>query len=309
LKNSENSKKGLIFNIERFAVDDGPGIRTLVFFKGCNLHCSWCQNPESQNPQIEIMFHENKCSSCGRCVEVCPRNAVYLSEEFGYLTDTAECDACGLCVKECYYSARETIGRYYSVDELMVEILKDVHFFEESGGGVTFSGGEPLLQAEFLKAVLKECKLHGIRTAIETAGYVAWSKFESIINYIDLVFIDFKHFDNDIHKKETGVSNDLIIGNIYLLNKTGIDVIVRIPVIPEFNFNEETIKEMFLILSEYKNIEHIELLPFHILGKGKYKGLGRSYKFEYTKSLKKQDLEYLKEIGGNMGLNVIVGSI
>ena len=309
MKNDKPGKKGLIFNIERFAVDDGPGIRTLVFFKGCNLHCSWCQNPESQKLGVEIIFHENKCAACGRCIELCPKDAVYLDKEYGYLSNPAKCDGCGLCVKECYNSAREIVGSYYTVDELMSEIVKDVHFFEESGGGVTFSGGEPILQTEFLKAVLKECKLQGISTAIETAGYAAWSKFASIIDYIDLVFIDYKHFASDIHQKETGVSTDLIIENINRLKETGIDIIVRIPVIPEFNFNEETIKEMFLILSEYKNIKHIELLPFHILGKGKYKGLGRSYKFENTKSLKKQELEHLKILGNDMGLTVLIGSI
>ena len=308
MKNDSDNKE-LIFNIERFAVDDGPGIRTLVFFKGCNLHCSWCQNPESQKSAVEIIFHEDKCTACGRCIVLCPQNAVYLDEKYGYLSNPVKCDGCGLCVKECYNSAREMVGQYYSVDELMSEIIKDAHFFDESGGGVTFSGGEPILKAGFLKAVLKECKLQGISTAIETAGYAVWSKFETIIDYIDLVFIDFKHFESNIHQKETGVSNDLIIENIKRLNKTGIDVIVRIPVIPGFNFNEETIKEMFLIISEYKNIKHIELLPFHILGKGKYKGLGRPYKFETTKSLKKQDLEVLKAIGDNMGLKVLIGSI
>ena len=302
-------EKGLIFNIERFAVDDGPGIRTLVFFKGCNLHCSWCQNPESQRPKIEIMFHENKCAACGRCIEVCPQSAVYPDKKYGYLSDPAKCDGCGQCTRECYYSAREIVGSYYSVDELMREIVKDIHFFEESGGGVTFSGGEPILQSEFLKQILIECRKHSIHTAIETAAYAAWSKFALIIDYLDLVFIDFKHYNSEIHLRETGVSNDLILDNISRLNETGIDVIVRIPVIPKVNFNEETIKEMFLLLSMYKNLKHVELLPFHILGKGKYKGLGRSYKFEDKKSIKKQELEPLKAMGKDMGLNVIIGSI
>jgi len=302
-------EKGLIFNIERFAVDDGPGIRTLVFFKGCNLHCSWCQNPESQKSGIEIIFHENKCTACERCIDICPRGAVYLDKKYGYLSDPVKCDGCGLCARECYYSAREIVGSYYSVDELMAEIVKDAHFFKESGGGVTFSGGEPLLQAEFLKSTLVECKKNGIHTAMETAGYAAWSKFLSILDYLDLVFIDLKHYDSNIHLKETGVPNGLILDNIGRLNETDTDIIVRIPVIPGVNFDEETIKKMFLLLSRYKNIRHIELLPFHILGKGKYKGLGRLYKFEDIKSLKKQELEPLRVIGRDMGLNVLIGSI
>ncbi len=309
MENDTFDGKGLIFNIERFAVDDGPGIRTLVFFKGCNLHCSWCQNPESQKAGIEIIFHESKCAACGRCIEVCPQDAVYLDKQFGYLSDFTKCDGCGICTKECYYSAREIVGRFYSVDEIISEILKDVHFYKESGGGVTFSGGEPLLQAEFLKRVLIECRKNGIHTALETAGYAAWSKFEMILDYLDLVFIDFKHYDSSIHIKETGVSNSLIIGNIGRLDETDIDVIVRIPVIPGVNFDKETIKRMYLKLSEYKNLKHIELLPFHILGKGKYRGLGIPYKFENIKSLKERDLEQIRDIGMNMGLNVLIGSV
>ncbi len=309
MKNDTVNEKGLIFNIERFAIDDGPGIRTLVFFKGCNLHCSWCQNPESQRSGIEILFNENKCAACGKCIEICPQGAVYLDKEYGYLTDYNKCTGCGICARECYYSAREIAGHYYSVDEIMAEIVKDIHFFEESGGGVTFSGGEPLIQAGFLRKVLIECRNHSIHTAVETAGYTSWSKFKSVIDYLDLVFIDFKHYDSDIHLKETGVPNDLIMDNISRLNETDIDVIVRIPVIPGVNFDEETLKKMFLKLSGYKNIMHIELLPFHVLGKGKYRGLGRPYKFEDIKSLKKHDLEQFRKTGEDMGLNVLIGSI
>jgi pyruvate formate lyase activating enzyme len=309
LENDTDLERGLIFNIERFAIDDGPGIRTLVFFKGCNLHCSWCQNPESQQKNIEILFLANKCSACGRCIEICPQSAIYVDEEYGYLSDSTKCDGCGVCVKECYYSAREIVGRYYTVAELMHEITKDFHFYEESGGGVTFSGGEPLLQSKFLKQVLLKCRQSGIHTALETAGHVSWTNFKSIAALADLVFIDFKHHESAVHFKETGVSNELIIENIRRLNGIHAAVIVRIPVIPGINFHEETFEKMFLVLSEFENIQHIELLPFHILGKGKYRGLGRTYAFETMKSLKKQDLEQVRKIGNDMGLHVIIGSI
>lgn len=309
LIHGNNTEKGIIFNIERFAIDDGPGIRTLVFFKGCNLHCSWCQNPESHKPKIEILFHKNVCSACGRCIEVCPQHAVYLDEKYGYLSDYTKCDGCGLCVKECYYSAREMVGCYYSVDELMAEIVKDLHFFEESGGGVTFSGGEPLLQAEFLKQVLIACRSAHIHTALETAGNISWEIIEPLIDFLDLVFIDYKQYDSDIHLKETGVPNKRIIETISRLNESDKEVIVRIPIIPGVNFTVEILQKMFGELTKYRNLKHIELLPFHALGKGKYQGLGMPYKFDEVKSLKKQDLESVRRIGSEMGLQVLIGSI
>ena len=242
---------GKIFNIQKFCTGDGPGIRTVVFFKGCNLKCRWCHNPESQNPQKEILFYKNKCTDCGRCKNLT------IDEEFF-----------------CFNDAKEICGKEYTVDEVLKEILKDRTFYKNSGGGVTFSGGECMLQMDFLMEILKKCKENGIHTAVDTAGHIPWENFEKVIPYTDLFLYDIKSMDTKVHKEYTGAGNELILENLSKLLKENTNVWVRIPVIPDVNDTEDEMKEIKSFFEKSKFPEKIELLPYHGMGEHKYEALG-----------------------------------
>ena len=218
--------EGLIFSIQRYSLHDGPGIRTIVFFKGCNLRCLWCHNPESQSAVPELMSYPDKCRNCGACTAFC-------SKAF-----TDACSKCGSCASVCRYGAREKCGKKESADDVFDVILKDRDYYEVSGGGVTLSGGEPLLQPEFAAAILEKCRENGIHTAIETAGNVPSETLERLMPLTDLFLYDIKCIDTELHKNLTGVSNDLILSNARLLQNSGAEVIFRMPVVPGFNDSE-----------------------------------------------------------------------
>ena len=254
--------KATIFDIERNSYVDGPGIRTTVFFKGCNLRCSWCHNPESQSALPQMMFYKNKCTGCGKCKEKCPNHL-------------ESCELCGKCTIYCPRDAREICGKEYTVDEVMREILKDKAFYDHSGGGVTFSGGECMLQIDFLEAILKECKNNGVHTAVDTAGHVPFECFEQIIPYTDLFLYDVKCYDSDKHRQYTGASNELILSNLGRLLKMGIAIWVRIPIIPTVNDSEEEMLNIKKFIISSGSPEKIELLPYHAMGEHKYAAIGK----------------------------------
>ena len=266
--------KATIFDIERNSYVDGPGIRTTVFFKGCNLRCAWCHNPESQSPNPQMLVYKNKCTGCGKCKEKCP-NAL------------ETCSLCGRCTLYCPHDAREICGKEYTVDEVMREILKDKVFYENSGGGVTFSGGECMLEIDFLEEALKECKKHGIHTAIDTAGHVPFAYFERILPYTDLFLYDIKCYDSEKHKKYTGVSNELLFSNLKKLLQTDKTIWVRIPVIPTVNDTEEEMLTIKTFLSSCGMPEKVELLPYHAMGEHKYAAIGKEAQFFSTPSEEK----------------------
>lgn len=249
-----------IFDIQRNSFVDGPGIRTTVFFKGCNLKCEWCHNPESQKTNKQMLFYRDKCTKCGRCKDVCPNSL-------------EKCDFCGRCEIFCPTDARKVCGKEYSVEEIFAEIKKDMSFYDNSGGGVTFSGGECMLQAEFLCEILKKCKEHGIHTAVDTAGCVAWESFEKILPYTDLFLYDIKIFDSQKHKKYTGVGNELILDNLRKLFEHDANVFIRIPIIKEVNASVDEILKIKAFLKPYKPLG-TELLPYHSMGTHKYDALG-----------------------------------
>ena len=251
-----------IFDISRCSYVDGPGIRTTVFFKGCNLRCAWCHNPESQRPEKELMFFRNKCTGCGKCTEKCP-NAL------------SECDLCGTCTVYCPADAREVTGKDYTVAEVLSEVLKDRTFYETSNGGVTFSGGECMMQIDFLEEILTVCKNQGLHTAVDTAGHVPFEHFERILGVTDLFLYDVKCFDSALHKRYTGVGNERILGNLKKLLSKGARVWVRIPVIPGVNdsVGEMTAIHQYLIECGYP--ERVELLPYHAMGEHKYEALNK----------------------------------
>lgn len=246
-------KKGKIFNIQRFSVSDGPGIRTTVFFKGCNLRCAWCHNPEGQKTETEWLIYKNKCIGCGRCENLTEKDTDFI----------------------CFQEARELCGKEYTLEEVMREILKDKAFYDNSGGGVTFSGGECMLQIEFLEEILKECKKHNIHTAVDTAGHVPFEYFERIFPYTDLFLYDVKCFGSEKHKRYTDVDNEVILENLTKLLATDKSVYIRIPVIEGINDSAEEMKRIKSFLDEHGVPENIELLPYHALGESKYEALGK----------------------------------
>lgn len=302
------TQSATIFDIERYATKDGPGIRTVIFLKGCNLRGIWCQNPESQNCHPQIMYYMNLCRHCGRCIAVCPNHAIRPDDMFGLVTDSTLCTACGTCVEHCYFDARKLMGKVMTVSELMTEIRKDAPYYERSGGGITFSGGEPLLYPEFVKEVAKQCQEEGIHTAIETAGHVPWNVFEQVLPYMNLIFFDIKHIDPEVHKQYTGVTNTRILENLRRLTQVFSPIIIRIPVVPGCNDSAEVQQRIYEFIKPLHGIKHVELLPYHRLGMTKYKGLGMEYPLQDLKSLKKEDLSYLTEIAHTVGIPLQIGA-
>lgn len=252
-----------IFDIQRSSYVDGPGIRTTVFFKGCNLSCAWCHNPESQSAEPQLMFYKNKCTGCGKCKEKCP----YALER---------CDLCGRCVLFCPHDAREICGGEYTVSDVINEVLKDKSLYEKSGGGVTFSGGECMLQIDFLEEILKECKRNGIHSAVDTAGHVPYEYFLRLLPHTDLFLYDIKCFDSEKHKQYTGVGNERIFENLKKLIADGGAVHIRIPVISDVNDSEEEMRAICGMLSAFGYRGSVELLPYHAMGEHKYAALGKS---------------------------------
>ena len=301
--------RGLIFDIERFATKDGPGIRTVVFFKGCTLRCAWCQNPESQDRQPQIMYDATRCRGCGRCLECCPHGAIRKSDRYGLVVDPLACRACGECCSACYYDARRLVGRSYSVPELMREILRDKSFYENSGGGVTFSGGEPLLQPEFLEEICRQCRHSGVHTAVETCGHVSWRAFTRVVPFLDLVYYDLKQVDPELHRRDTGAANERVLDNLKSLSREAVPLVVRIPVVPGRNDCLEVQRAILRFVASLPRVDGVELLPFHRLGSSKYTGLGREYPFEGVESLSREDLAEIKALGESLGLPMRIGSV
>lgn len=242
--------KANIFDIQRSSFVDGPGIRTTVFFKGCNLKCKWCHNPESQSSMPQIMFYKDKCTGCGRCSGLTVKNTEFV----------------------CFNDAKQICGKEYTVEEIFNIIRKDKLFYETSNGGVTFSGGECMLQIDFLFEILKKCKENNIHTAVDTAGFIPWEYFAKILPYTDLFLYDVKAFNNDVHKEFVGVENRLILNNLKKLFETGANILIRIPVVPTVNDSTEEMKSIKDFLTPYK--PNVELLAYHKMGEHKYNALG-----------------------------------
>lgn len=289
-------EKARIFNVERCSTEDGPGIRTTVFMKGCMLHCKWCANPESQSYKKQILVKNVKCIGCGKCKNVCLNGAISFVPEFGMVSDEKKCNLCGKCVESCYADARVLQGEDYSVEDLMNILSKDEAYYKASGGGVTFSGGEPLLYSEFINECAKEIHKKGWTVLIETCGYVPQDKLESVVENVDIIYCDFKHYSPVEHKRLTGQSNDLIISNIKWLdqNYKG-KLYLRYPYIPGCNDSPNAIENFLDFADQLQTVNEVVFLPYHRLGLEKYQGLGRIYEMGDMPSLKVKDLYFLKE--------------
>lgn len=261
-KRTELEIKGLVFDIKKYAIHDGPGIRTTVFFKGCPLQCLWCHNPESWRDQAELGFRKDRCAGCGQCVEACPHEAISLIESRP-VTDVEKCVLCGRCVDVCLAGARQIIGRKMAVSEVMAEVERDVIFYDQSGGGVTFSGGEPLMQPDFLLALLNQCRARNIHSAVDTSCYAEPEIVESVAKRADLFLCDLKHMDNEMHKRFTGVGNKLILENIRLISQVDKKIVIRIPIIPGFNDETANIEATGNFAASLPGVGRIEILPFN----------------------------------------------
>ena len=294
-----------VFNIERFATEDGRGIRTVIFLKGCSLRCRWCANPESQRPGAEVLVKTNVCINCARCSVLCPERAISYMEGYGFITDQSKCRQCGVCIRECYADAREMMGRKYNEEELLTEILKDRQYYGMSGGGVTFSGGEPLYYSEIIGAVGEQMHRRGYNTLVETCGHVPQKALEDINGCVDYIYYDFKQIDPEKHKELTGVDNTLILSNLeWLCGHYSGELSVRYPYIPGCNDDEASINGFFEYIKSLSHISEIVFLPYHRLGLPKYQGLGRAYEMGNMPSLKKADLLFLVQRAEKYGLKI-----
>jgi pyruvate formate lyase activating enzyme len=298
--------KGVIFDIKRYAIHDGPGIRTTVFLKGCSLKCRWCHNPEGISPTKELMLYEYKCMHCKTCEKACPINLITF-EKNTPIINRQSCNYCGICQDACPTEALTLVGKEVTVEELMKEIEKDTLYYDNSGGGVTFSGGDPLFQHQFLKEALKECKKMGIHTTLDTSGYASEEIFSSVLDYVDLFLYDLKLAEEEEHKKYTGVSNKIIKNNLQMLIDAGRgeDVIMRFPVIPGITDTEKNIDDLVEFVSSRKGVNEINLLPYHDISE-KYKRLGKEYKMTVQEAPSPAKLEYIKQRFEAIGLYVKV---
>lgn len=295
----------MIFNIQRFSIQDGPGIRTTVFMKGCPLRCQWCSNPESWEPFPVIMTRDIKCIRCGKCAEVCEVNAITIDSEKGRIINHAQCTRCLQCARVCPARAIVICGEYKTVEEVVATAERDKIFFQNSGGGVTISGGECCAQGEFVERLLKALKSKGLQTALDTSGYISWHVLDRLIEYADLILYDIKHLDTKQHQIGTGKGNELILANLCEVAQKK-RIWLRVPVIANYNDSEEHFYELGK-LGRKIGAEKISLLPYHEWGKSKYEQLGK----QYTCQGKAPDPEYLKKLEGiiqGCGLKVTTGN-
>jgi pyruvate formate lyase activating enzyme len=268
--------QGTVFDIQTYSLHDGPGIRTTVFLKGCPLACVWCQNPESQHHQPEVLLYSERCTGCGQCVSACPRQAIWMADGKSH-TKRNVCEGCGKCTEICLNAARILSGRVWSAEDVFTEIKKDEAFYRRSGGGITLSGGEPLAQAEFSAAILSMCKQAGLHTAIETTGMARWETLEKVLKYVDLILYDLKHMDPKSHQKYTGASNDLILKNLRRIRRNyTIPIVARIPIVPGYNADLKNIEDTArFIVDEMGSDTKVNILAYHRLGETKYDRLER----------------------------------
>lgn len=290
-------RKALIFNVQKYNMYDGPGIRTIVFFKGCPLRCKWCANPEGLERKVQIMFKKNACVNCGMCVDACPVGIHELVNGTHKVRRDIDCTSCGKCVSVCPRSALEITGRVRTVSELLSIVQEDAAFYEMSGGGVTLGGGECTSQPEAARDLLMACKDEGMNTAIETCGHTKTDKLLEIAQYVDLFLFDIKHMDPKRHNELTGVGNELILHNLTELLKRRYNVKVRMPMLKGINDSKEEIDQVIQFLLPYRddpNFKGVDLLPYHKMGVGKYTQLDKPYPIVEDPSLSQEDLDRIE---------------
>lgn len=298
-----------VINIQKYSIHDGDGIRTTVFFKGCPLSCLWCHNPESQRFQKEVLYNAEKCVGCFACVQDCPQKAIHPGGGF-VLTDCKRCSACGVCTESCLYEAREIAGKTYEVNELIRELEKDRMFYEQSGGGITLSGGEVMAQPmEYLEELVTRLHRLGYHIAVDTCGYAPYERFERILPYVDLFLYDIKAMDHEKHKELTGVGNALILENLKKLSNAGANIYLRLPLVEGKNAADDDVLAIIDFLKAGGiRVGQINLLPYHNTGKSKYARLNRAYEDDGMKTPPPERMEQLRQLFLNHNFtNVRIG--
>ncbi|MBQ1923496.1 MAG: glycyl-radical enzyme activating protein [Lachnospiraceae bacterium] len=294
--------RGIVFNIQKFSIHDGPGIRTTVFLKGCPLRCRWCSNPESQLPGVQILYHSDSCLHCGKCVQICPEKAMTAGEGGRIRIDFHKCTGCLSCVKGCPGRALTGEGEYLTAEEVTAVCLQDMDFYEESGGGVTVSGGEGMASPDFTEALVLRLRKEGIHTAIETTGCVGEDVFHRLAPLFDLLLFDVKHYDPEKHREGTGVDNVLILKNLRWAKEQGLNILPRIPVIPGFNAKLSDAEGIAALLADM-GLFRVQLLPFHQMGERKYEFLNRDYEMKNLKALHPEDLTDYQKVFLDHGID------
>lgn len=287
--------KGVIFNIQHFSINDGPGIRTTVFFKGCPLRCIWCHNPESYRSQPQLMYLADKCVGCGRCASAC-KNAAHKFDNGVHTVDHTFCTACGRCAEACVYNALEIVGREYSVDEVLENVLRDRKFYVTSGGGITLSGGEPFMQFNFMLSLLKKSKEAGLHVCIETSGHTQPDNIKLAAEYTDIFLYDFKESTPELHREFTGADNTLILNNLALLDRLGKNIILRCPIIPGLNLRDEHLTAIIKTANKYLSIYEIDIEGYHPLGISKNSRLGYTPKYRNENFCDRSEIERCAEL-------------
>ncbi len=304
---------GTVFDIQHFAIHDGPGIRTTVFLKGCPLRCLWCHNPEGQEARPEIFYSPEKCIGCRFCESACRHGlhtfsagAVDGTLEHAYLRD--DCVRCGECTRECYAGALELCGREMSAGEVLAEVLKDRPFYESSGGGLTISGGEPLQQFEFTAALLGEARAAGLHTVVETCGAGPTERFLALVPLVDLFYFDVKESDPALHRRYTGVGNDLILANLAAVDAAGASTVLRCPVIPGLNDRAEHFAAVAALAGRLRGVQAVHVLPYHALGTNKHRRLGKPPVLEASESPSPAQVAgWVRDIGRGTRVTVLQG--
>ena len=299
------SDSRLVLSITRMTIHNGPGMRTLILFKGCPLHCFWCSTPESQKTEPEIAVYPAKCIQCGECVPVCPVNAIHLVD--GKLSiDRSVCNACGKCAEVCNAKAIEVLGHRMTIAQLIAEVKKDEIIFKHSHGGVTISGGEPLFDADFALNLLRAFKEEGINTGVDTCGQVPWSALEPMLPYVDFFLWDIKHMDPEKHKKLTGVSNELILSNAVAVSERKVPIYIRIPIIPGCNDSEENIRATCEFAKKLSSVVEVDIMPLHHLGKARYESLNLPYPIANLALIPDDVMQGIKRLVESYGLKCVI---
>jgi len=287
-------EKAIISDIQRACMHDGPGIRTTIFLKGCPLNCLWCHNPETLAPQPQLFFQYDRCTYCGDCVSACP-NQVHLVEDDKHTIAYENCQLCGKCVEACNFDALRIVGREMTVEEVLSEVLPDLDFYRNSGGGITLSGGEPLFQFGFAKALLKRCKSLGINTCVETSGFVSPFKFKQLLPFIDVLLYDYKLTGTELHTTYTGVPDQVILENLNAAYRYGTAIYLRCPIVPGINDTDEHFTAIAALSEQYPKLKGIELLPYHDAGNSKRTSIGKEMTLEGVKTVLPETVREWKE--------------